>query len=129
MILDIDYFMKSILKLIFDFIISMAMILLTSQTRCVRPFTSQSVFNRPPVLRTRHTRCLAQNDASNDAGSKKKKFITKEEEPDQYWTSEGERKGANPMKDPLAIIGLIAIFAPFVILAIAAATGLVDLTP
>lgn len=107
----------------------MTIILLSSQTRCVRPFTSQSFFNRPPVLRTRHARCFAQNDASKDAGSKKKKFITKEEEPDQYWTSEGERTGANPMKDPLAIIGLIAIFAPFVILAIAAATGLVDLTP
>ncbi|XP_013598789.1 PREDICTED: uncharacterized protein LOC106306651 isoform X4 [Brassica oleracea var. oleracea] len=34
----------------------------------------------------------------------KKKFITKEEEPEQYWQSTGEREGENPMKTPLPYI-------------------------
>ncbi|KAF6266497.1 hypothetical protein COO60DRAFT_1623382 [Scenedesmus sp. NREL 46B-D3] len=42
----------------------------------------------------------------------------------RYWVSKSERKGANPMKDPLAIIGLVAIFLPFGLLLIAISTGL-----
>ncbi|CAJ1971617.1 unnamed protein product [Sphenostylis stenocarpa] len=34
----------------------------------------------------------------------KKKFITREEEPQQYWQSAGEREGENPMKTPLPYI-------------------------
>jgi hypothetical protein len=52
--------------------------------------------------------------------------LSREEEPDEYWVSAGEKKGANPMKDPLAIIGILAIFFPFGLLLIAGATGLVD---
>ena len=37
------------------------------------------------------------------------------------------RKGANPLKDPAAIIGIVAIFLPFVILGIAIATGIVEI--
>ncbi|PIN20366.1 hypothetical protein CDL12_06957 [Handroanthus impetiginosus] len=34
----------------------------------------------------------------------KRKFITKEEEPEQYWQTAGEREGENPMKTPLPYI-------------------------
>ncbi|GMI69151.1 hypothetical protein HRI_000584400 [Hibiscus trionum] len=53
----------------------------------------------------------------------KKKFITKEEEPAQYWQSAGEREGENPMKTPLPYIIIFGMSTPFVILAIAFANG------
>ncbi|CAH8261972.1 unnamed protein product [Arabidopsis lyrata] len=53
----------------------------------------------------------------------KKKFITKEEEPEQYWQSVGEREGENPMKTPLPYIIIFGMSTPFVILAIAFANG------
>ncbi len=46
--------------------------------------------------------------------------------PRRYWKSEGERAGKSPMQDPLAIIGVVAIFFPFVLLGICAAFGLID---
>jgi len=61
--------------------------------------------------------------------SKRRKFITKEQEPEEYWISKAEREGKSPMQDPLAYIGLLAIFVPFIILGIAIATGYVDLNP
>ncbi|XP_047333649.1 uncharacterized protein LOC124937430 [Impatiens glandulifera] len=56
-------------------------------------------------------------------GSGKKKFITKEEEPEQYWQSAGERAGENPMKTPLPYIIIFGMSTPFVILAIAFLNG------
>ncbi|KAJ4894617.1 hypothetical protein Rs2_21411 [Raphanus sativus] len=53
----------------------------------------------------------------------KKKFITKDEEPEQYWQSAGEREGENPMKTPLPYIIIFGMSTPFVILAIAFANG------
>ncbi|KAJ4826885.1 hypothetical protein Tsubulata_046446 [Turnera subulata] len=53
----------------------------------------------------------------------KKKFITKEEEPAQYWQTAGEREGENPMKTPLPYIIIFGMSTPFVILAIAFANG------
>ncbi|KAK4429228.1 hypothetical protein Salat_1223100 [Sesamum alatum] len=53
----------------------------------------------------------------------KKKFITKEEEPQQYWQTAGEREGENPMKTPLPYIIIFGMSTPFVILAIAFANG------
>ncbi|KFK39869.1 hypothetical protein AALP_AA3G299200 [Arabis alpina] len=53
----------------------------------------------------------------------KKKFITKEEEPEQYWQSVGEREGENPMKTPLPYIIIFGMSTPFVILAVAFANG------
>ncbi|KAF0921718.1 hypothetical protein E2562_016992 [Oryza meyeriana var. granulata] len=53
----------------------------------------------------------------------KKKFITREEEPEQYWQTAGERKGENPMKTPLPYIIIFGMSTPFVILAIAFANG------
>ncbi|KAK7299814.1 hypothetical protein RJT34_10642 [Clitoria ternatea] len=53
----------------------------------------------------------------------KKKFITRDEEPQQYWQTAGEREGENPMKTPLPYIIIFGMSTPFVILAIAFANG------
>ncbi|CAN6292767.1 unnamed protein product [Urochloa humidicola] len=53
----------------------------------------------------------------------KKKFITREEEPEQYWQTAGEREGENPMMSPLPYIIIFGMSTPFVILAIAFANG------
>ncbi|GMY09666.1 5'-AMP-activated protein kinase beta-2 subunit protein, putative isoform 1 [Fagus crenata] len=53
----------------------------------------------------------------------KKKFITREEEPEQYWQTAGEREGENPMKTPLPYIIIFGMSTPFVILAIGFANG------
>ncbi|EEF32158.1 uncharacterized protein LOC8271163 [Ricinus communis] len=53
----------------------------------------------------------------------KKKFITREQEPEQYWQTAGEREGENPMKTPLPYIIIFGMSTPFVILAIAFANG------
>ncbi|XP_022140463.1 uncharacterized protein LOC111011130 [Momordica charantia] len=66
---------------------------------------------------------LGGGDAEIKKGGGKKKFITKEEEPEQYWQSAGEREGENPMKTPLPYIIIFGMSTPFVILAIAFANG------
>ncbi len=53
----------------------------------------------------------------------KRKFITRDEEPQQYWQTAGEREGENPMKTPLPYIIIFGMSTPFVILAIAFANG------
>ncbi|OVA02184.1 hypothetical protein BVC80_8785g19 [Macleaya cordata] len=53
----------------------------------------------------------------------KKKFITREEEPEQYWQTAGEREGENPMKTPLPYIIIFGMSTPFIILAIGFANG------
>ncbi|TVU46270.1 hypothetical protein EJB05_05795 [Eragrostis curvula] len=53
----------------------------------------------------------------------KKKFISRDEEPEQYWQTAGERKGENPMMTPLPYIIIFGMSTPFVILAIAFANG------
>ncbi|PWA30870.1 hypothetical protein CTI12_AA626100 [Artemisia annua] len=53
----------------------------------------------------------------------KKKFITKEQEPEQYWQTAGEREGENPMSTPLPYIILGGMSTPFIILAIAYFNG------
>ncbi|KAG6422634.1 hypothetical protein SASPL_113011 [Salvia splendens] len=53
----------------------------------------------------------------------KKKFITKEQEPEQYWQTAAEREGENPMKTPIPYIVIFGMSTPFVILAIAFANG------
>ncbi|CAI8587158.1 unnamed protein product [Vicia faba] len=65
---------------------------------------------------------LGGRDEETKKGEKKK-FITKEQEPEQYWQSAGEREGENPMKTPLPYIIIFGMSTPFVILAIAFANG------
>ncbi|XP_030549482.1 uncharacterized protein LOC115754569 [Rhodamnia argentea] len=65
---------------------------------------------------------LGGGDAETKKGAKKK-FITREEEPEQYWQTAGEREGENPMKTPIPYIIIFGMSTPFVILAIAFANG------
>ncbi|KFM27550.1 hypothetical protein F751_4129 [Auxenochlorella protothecoides] len=46
----------------------------------------------------------------------------------RYWKSAAESKGQNPAKDPLALIFGLVIVAPFLILGIAIATGVLDIS-
>ncbi|XP_021766347.1 uncharacterized protein LOC110730830 [Chenopodium quinoa] len=55
--------------------------------------------------------------------SGKRKFITKEQEPEQYWQTAGEREGENPMATPLPYFFIFGMSTPFIILAIAFANG------
>jgi len=67
-------------------------------------------------------------DDQQSSEQQPRRFLTREEEPEQYWKSKGEEAGSNPLKDPLALIGILAIFFPFILLLLAVATGYVDLS-
>lgn len=56
-----------------------------------------------------------------------KKKLTREAEPEEYWRSKSEVDGANPFKDPIAIIGVVAILLPFVMTLLAITTGIIEL--
>ncbi|KAK9816461.1 hypothetical protein WJX72_000590 [[Myrmecia] bisecta] len=77
-----------------------------------------------PSLRPQPRRSARLHALGN---SKDKNTITRDDEPEEYWQTAAERKGENPIKDPLAIIGLLAILSPFLILGVAIGTGYVDL--
>ncbi|NP_001142893.2 uncharacterized protein LOC100275314 [Zea mays] len=79
-------------------------------------FCSRAIVSK----RTRVTAKLGDGELK-PAG--KRKFITKEEEPEQYWQTAGEREGENPMMTPLPYIIIFGMSTPFVILAIAFANG------
>ncbi|KAK9825284.1 hypothetical protein WJX74_006260 [Apatococcus lobatus] len=70
---------------------------------------------------------LVSTAALGSSDDEDKKAIVREQEPDEFWQSKAEAKGANPMKDPLAIIGIASILLPFLILGLAIGTGFVDL--
>ncbi|KAG6604915.1 uncharacterized protein LOC111451373 [Cucurbita moschata] len=89
------------------------------------PCTTFSPPQPRPTPRASQFKLLA-NSGGGDAEVKKggkKKFITKEQEPEQYWQTAGEREGENPMKTPLPYIIIFGMSTPFVILAIAFANG------
>eukprot|EP00249_Psilotum_nudum_P001170 c13518_g1_i1 orf=420-812(-) len=56
-------------------------------------------------------------------GKDKKKFITKKEEPQQYWQTESEKEGTGPMSTPLPYIIILGFLTPFLILGVAFANG------
>uniref|UniRef100_A0ACD5WZQ1 Uncharacterized protein n=1 Tax=Avena sativa TaxID=4498 RepID=A0ACD5WZQ1_AVESA len=74
---------------------------------------------------SKRSRISAQLGGGGDGEAKSdgKKFITREEEPEQYWQTAGERKGENPMMTPLPYIVIFGFSTPFIILAIAFANG------
>ncbi|KAG5232089.1 hypothetical protein OIU76_005080 [Salix suchowensis] len=87
---------------------------------------SSAVFTlSSPKTRARHFKIHANlGEGEGELKPKgKKKFITRDEEPEQYWQSAGEREGENPMKTPLPYIIIFGMSTPFVILAIAFANG------
>ncbi|KAL3689835.1 hypothetical protein R1sor_016144 [Riccia sorocarpa] len=66
------------------------------------------------------------NNSTGDGDSKKadkRKFITKEQEPEQYWQTADEREGKNPMATPLPYILILSVLSPFIILAVAFANN------
>ncbi|XP_011625122.1 uncharacterized protein LOC105421015 [Amborella trichopoda] len=89
------------------------------------PFTSlQSKPLSKFPFHLQKSRVLAKlGGGDGDAKRLEKKFITREEEPEQYWQTAGEREGENPMKTPLPYIIIFGMSTPFVILAIAFANG------
>ncbi|KAL5540249.1 hypothetical protein UlMin_044489 [Ulmus minor] len=78
-----------------------------------------------PMRRAHHFKIHANLGGGDGEVKKggKKKFITREQEPEQYWQTAGEREGENPMKTPLPYIIIFGMSTPFVILAIAFANG------
>ncbi|KAG2498345.1 hypothetical protein HYH03_003604 [Edaphochlamys debaryana] len=93
---------------------------------------SSAAVARPSLSRRAlRTKALLGPDGTPGAGptgKKDKKFISRDEEPDQYWSSKGEAAGENPMKDPLALIGVLAILFPFIFVLVAIATGAIDVS-
>lgn len=74
--------------------------------------------------------CVCALDSKNSKDSSKNSGgLKREEEPEEYWSSERERKGESPFKDPLAVIGMVSIMFPFIFLVIASSLGIVDLSP
>eukprot|EP00252_Welwitschia_mirabilis_P027263 TRINITY_DN930_c0_g1_i8.p1 TRINITY_DN930_c0_g1~~TRINITY_DN930_c0_g1_i8.p1 ORF type:complete len:144 (+),score=17.99 TRINITY_DN930_c0_g1_i8:121-552(+) len=63
------------------------------------------------------------DEGSGKKTEERKKFITKEEEPEQYWQTKAEREGVNPMLTPLPYIAIFGLLTPFIILGIAFANG------
>ncbi|XP_012830152.1 PREDICTED: uncharacterized protein LOC105951291 [Erythranthe guttata] len=99
---------------------------------------TNKLFSRPPLQPAQYTnkrrRLQQQFTISANLGGggggegelkkeDKKKFITKEQEPEQYWQTAGEREGENPMSTPLPYIIIFGMSTPFIILAIAFANG------
>ncbi|XP_022986197.1 uncharacterized protein LOC111484012 [Cucurbita maxima] len=86
------------------------------------PWPSASRFKLLANLGKRAMLFSGDGDAEIKRGGKKT-FITKEEEPEQYWQTAGEREEENPMMTPLPCIIIFGMSTPFVILAIAFANG------
>ncbi|CAL5190871.1 unnamed protein product [Lathyrus oleraceus] len=95
---------------------------LTSKTSFLpkSPSLSHTILSPKTSLKV-HAQLGGRDEETKKA--EKKKFITKEQEPEQYWQSAGEREGENPMKTPLPYIIIFGMSTPFVILAIAFANG------
>lgn len=66
---------------------------------------------------------LGGGGSGDSKDTDKKKFITKEQEPEQYWQTAAERDGVNPMLTPLPYIVIFGFLTPFIILGVAFANG------
>ncbi|GLJ49396.1 hypothetical protein SUGI_1045290 [Cryptomeria japonica] len=66
---------------------------------------------------------LGGGEGGGSNEGEKKKFITKEQEPEQYWQTAAERDGVNPMSTPLPYIVIFGFLTPFIILGVAFANG------
>ena len=95
-----------------------------------RSFPNRSIagYRRAQPYRREHRSPLRQGLRARLRGfrvvamAEKKPKILRENEK-EAWLSEMEREGANPFKDPMAIVGILGITFPFVILAVAGAAG------
>jgi len=105
-----------------------------SQSSTRRPFmsvTQRSTASKSVRLQ-RSRRNLVVNlqkvpgKEDDELGSKKQ--LTRESEPEEFWQTAAEAKGQNPIKDPMAIVGILGLLSPFVILGVAIAMGAVDVS-
>ncbi|DBB10613.1 hypothetical protein WJX82_006170 [Trebouxia sp. C0006] len=97
-----------------------------------RPFVCcpGAVHDRSHLHQPIATRAKLGGGGEGDKESSKKGFISAEEEPDEFFITKAESAGGlAPLKDPIAIVGILGILLPFVILGIAIATGYVDTAP
>jgi len=76
-----------------------------------------------PIARPARRVELARARESIVANAEKPKISRENEK--EAWLSEMEREGANPLKDPMALIGIGGLAVPFIILAIASAAGFI----
>ncbi|CAI9113557.1 OLC1v1014182C1 [Oldenlandia corymbosa var. corymbosa] len=72
------------------------------------PHISSSSPKRKKINFSRISARLGGEEGDAKQGGKKK-FITRDEEPEQYWQTAGEREGENPMKTPLPYIIIFGI--------------------
>lgn len=107
--------------------------------RCSLQAGSQRLISRPvfsvvqhsPAQQQRSRRRLLAVSAvpgqeEDEMGANKQ--LTRETEPDKFWQTPAEAKGQNPIKDPMAIVGILGLLSPFVILGVAIAMGAVDVS-
>ncbi|KAL0031658.1 hypothetical protein WJX77_012079 [Trebouxia sp. C0004] len=88
------------------------------------------MFSRSHLSRSNVTHAKLGGGSEGDKERSKKAFISAEEEPDEFFITKAESAGGlAPLKDPIAIVGILGILLPFVILGIAIATGYVDTAP
>lgn len=95
------------------------------------PSRSASQHTQPPNPQPTHSQQnthTLNKTHTRAGGGDDRKFLSRDEEPEEYWSSKGERAGSNPLSDPLAVIGILAIFFPFFLLLLAVATGYIDLS-
>jgi len=76
---------------------------------------------RVPTVQTSKARVSSKVHAMAEEQGGKKKILRENEK--EAWLSELEKEGANPLKDPMAMVAIGGITIPFVILAIAGALG------
>ncbi|KAK9802697.1 hypothetical protein WJX73_007891 [Symbiochloris irregularis] len=63
------------------------------------------------------------------AGPDDKPSISRDTEPTDFWQANTEKKGVNPAKDPLAIMGVAGILLPFIIVLGLVFAGVIDPNP
>eukprot|EP00271_Cylindrocystis_brebissonii_P010379 TRINITY_DN26552_c0_g1_i1.p1 TRINITY_DN26552_c0_g1~~TRINITY_DN26552_c0_g1_i1.p1 ORF type:complete len:140 (-),score=15.84 TRINITY_DN26552_c0_g1_i1:1286-1705(-) len=66
---------------------------------------------------------LNEGEGQSGDDPSKKKGISRDDEPEEFWQSEGERSGKNPMSTILPWVAILGILFPFIILGIAFANG------
>lgn len=85
----------------------------------VRSFGSKNVQRRTKTK----TVTFAVLGEGEPEGQKKKKFLKREEEPEQYWQTAAEKEGKNPMQTVLPYVAILGLLTPFIILGLAFAGG------
>ena len=108
--------------------------MLTMSSSIARPMAlrsaaiSKAKTNSSSATNLRPSRPVVATNALGGSDDERPK-LTRENEPEEYWVSEREKAGKSAFSDPVAIIGIHAIFFPIILLLILSGLGVVDLTP